>query len=156
MASYYRRLPPLVAQTMSDSCWAASLESWTRVMSGRAPQRQQDLIDAYANADNGGLDPTTGIPPLADDIGLSYEVVVGSDVTDEYLADKLRSSGHLILVYNTGGGFSHAVVVYGVGRPSGGALNASVMNPEHGGRYLNVPLTTLHAVDYILVMWSAW
>ncbi len=152
---YYRRLPPVVRQHRAWSCWAAALDSWTSVTRGRTRQNQDDLISAYATGDDGSLDPTTGFPPIASDLGLDYRVVRGSSLTSSYVEEHLRNYGHLVIAYNRPDGSSHAVVIYGVGRPTGQDLMISMMDPN-GGHYRNRTVAWFNAIDFILVAWPSW
>ena len=120
-----RRLPPMVAQTLEDSCWAAALESWSRVDPKIRDVRQQDLIDQYGETDNGGITPVTQIPLIAQDLDLMYGGFE-ADSLEGYVRQHLPS-GHLFCAY-TRGTFTHAVVIYRLSD----RRNVSYMDPDGG------------------------
>jgi hypothetical protein len=149
--AYFRRVTPPIHQSREWTCWAAALSWWTGVVRGRTPQTEADLIAAYAtDPATGALDATTGWPPLASDLGLSYEVRTGTAVNPAWIEGHLRADGYVVLVYRRGADDSHAVVVYGVSDQF-----VNVMDPEYG-RYRWFTGEWLASVPYILVAWPNW
>jgi hypothetical protein len=58
-----RSMPPVVTQTLENSCWAAVLESWSRIDPRFTRQLSQDLlIDAFGEGDTGGITPISNLP----------------------------------------------------------------------------------------------
>ena len=41
--THYRSLPPIVPQITNDLCWAASMESWLKITSGRKKYTRDEL-----------------------------------------------------------------------------------------------------------------
>lgn len=52
--SISRRIPPIVAQTLIDSCWAAALESFSRVAPHIPDHSQTALISSWGEGATGG------------------------------------------------------------------------------------------------------
>lgn len=124
--SFSRRRPPLVRQTHADSCWAAVLESWSRV-SGRFPdQRQSALIARWGEGPTAGITPLNKIPQIAAAFGLGWGGYPGTDLVG-YLEQHLPDS-HVFCAYSRGS-YTHAVLVYRFSD----AGNVSYMDPD-GGR----------------------
>ena len=70
MTRLYRQRPPRVGQSLSDSCWAAVIESWSTI-DRRVPRQAEDsLIAGYGEGPTGGINPATKIPELARLLGL--------------------------------------------------------------------------------------
>jgi hypothetical protein len=136
----YSALPKLVTQLEPESCWAAAMEAWLDIVPGRAKLTQDELIATYAsNVRTGALDtacrrPTpdrTCFPRMAADVGLEHSDVRVSRVTKNFLIEKLQK-GPVLAMYNVTPTFSHAVVIYGVGRPTGQDVMVSYMDPTDG------------------------
>ena len=121
-----RRIPPLVAQTLIDSCWAAALESWSRVDPRIPDRRQEDLIQLWGEGPTGRITPATKIPVIAAAMGLAWGGFRAEDLVS-YLQQHLRSS-HVFCAY-TRGDYTHAVVIYRISDRG----NISYMDPD-GGR----------------------
>ncbi|HEX8569733.1 MAG TPA: papain-like cysteine protease family protein [Caulobacteraceae bacterium] len=125
-ASITRRTPPMVEQTLTDSCWAASLQSWSRA-DGRIPnQDQQALIARYGEGATGAITPTVKIPQIAASLNLRQGAFRRQDLVP-YLQSHLGNS-HVFCAY-TVGEFTHAVVIYRLSERD----NISYMDPN-GGR----------------------
>lgn len=122
-----RRPPPRIAQTLTDSCWAAVLESWSRIDSRIAAQTQAALIEAYGEGESGGITPTTKIPALCSAFGLEYRVFVGREL-QHYLQEHLPHS-HVFCAYKRES-FAHAVLIYRLSGPS--QNHVSYMDPDGG------------------------
>ncbi len=122
-----RRVPPLVAQTSEDSCWAAALESWSRV-DPRIPDRhEKDLVRLWGEGPRGGITAATKLPVIAAAMGLTWGCYQPYDLVS-FLEQHLPTS-HVFCAYCRGGGFSHAVVIYRLSDRG----NISFMDPD-GGR----------------------
>lgn len=134
------------------TCWAAALEAWLAVTPGRKKWLQVDLVGAYATDDNGGLDPKSGWPNIADDFKMDYEVVAGSDLDAQYFVSKLRNHGHVLVGYNLAKGIAHVEVVYGAGYPDGKNFRIAVMDPD-GARFRNRPITYFTKRAAVMVSW---
>lgn len=123
--SITRRMPPIVAQTLEDSCWAAALESWSRVDPRIRDTRQQALIDRWGEGSTGGITPVTKIPLIAEAFNLMYGGFESGSL-ESYIRQHLPA-GHLFCAY-TRGTFTHAVVIYRFSSRG----NVSYMDPDGG------------------------
>lgn len=122
MARIYRPRPPRIQQSLSDSCWAAVLESWSNA-DRRIPQQQESaLITRYGEGATGGITPDTKIPQIASRFGLQWGGFA-ADALDGYLTRHLPNS-HVFCAYRTGR-FLHAVLIYGYA-----GSNVHVMDPR--------------------------
>ena len=160
----YLKLPRYVKQTMTNSCWAAGMESWLEQVPYGAKRTQAELIAEYATQADGGLVAIASngsgrdFESLASDFSIEYAVLRGSTLTLDYIDDKLRY-GHVIVAYNMGPNSSHANVVYGVGYPTGGQRMVSVMDPNvttsHSstGLYRNRVLSFYSSRTFLIVGW---
>ena len=161
----YRKLPKYVRQTTTWSCWAAAMESWLDAQPYGRKATQAELIEEYATHPNGGLDPIgsgatadRSFERLADDFSMDYKVMAGSDLTLDFIDERLLK-GHVILVYNLSPGVAHANVVYGVGRPTGKDRLISVMDPseitgdKQTGLYRNRSIDFYKKRKVVIVAW---
>ncbi len=125
MTTITRRLPPMVAQTLVDSCWAAALESWSRV-DPRIPNRTQaSLITTWGEGATGGITPAIKIPTISATMGLTWGGFAPSGLVP-FLTTHLQNS-HVFCAY-TRGRFTHAVVIYRISERG----NISFMDPDGG------------------------
>lgn len=141
----YTDLPKSVVQFDPMSCWAAATEAWLALIPEKTNLSQDQLVGRYAtDIQSGGLAPEcSGSDPeekcfenFAKAMGMDYEDQMVHQVNASYLIQKLLK-GPLISVFNTtaaqSGFYSHAVLVYGVGRPKGTDVEVSFMDPADGG-----------------------
>jgi len=141
-----RQVPPIVAQTLDDSCWAAALESWSRVDAGIADRRQADLIRMWGEGPTGGITPRTKIPVIARAMGLEFGGFEGP-LLEEILQDFLPK-GHLFCAYQREEDYMHAVIIYRYSDRG----NVSYMDPDNGGSDRWQPLSWFEARGpYILL-----
>jgi len=129
MPAIMHQPPPRVGQRLSDSCWAAVLESW----SGATPapfslQRQEELIQRHGEGATGGITPAEKVPLLAGRLGLTWKVEQGAKI-NHYINQHLRS-GLIFCAYPIRN-FCHAVLIYGA--DTSGRI--AIMDPNHGGRF---------------------
>jgi hypothetical protein len=129
------------------------MESWLSATKGRKPQTQEELVRAYGNPDKDGELDEWSFETPADHFGMDYDKMKDGALTVDYLNAKLKK-GHVLLFYKVGAGVAHAVVVYGVGYPTGEAAMVSVMDPWTGG-YRNIPLSDFSSGPKI-VAWPNW
>ncbi len=127
--SIMRALPPSVAQTRRDSCWAAVLESWTRVAKHLPPRGQAELIARWGEGQTGGITPWIKIPLIAADLGLQHGGIAPRDAL-QYIHRHI--GGSYIFCAHAAGAFSHAQLIYGYDDE---AKQVQIMDPA-GGRYL--------------------
>jgi hypothetical protein len=120
-----RRMPPIVAQSLADSCWAAALESWSRVDPQINDVRQDALISTWGEGATGGITPALKIPRIAQAYHLGWGGFAPT-AFEGYLRDHLRGS-HVFCAYNRGP-FLHAVLVYRLSDRG----NVSYMDPDGG------------------------
>lgn len=146
IALIFRRFPALVAQTMPDSCWAAVLESWSRVEPrfGRR-LRQAALVETYHDTDTGGITPASKIPRIAADYNLAWTTCFHSHEANvqpaqtgeqESLAGYLRQylAGSYVFCGYSVRQFMHSVLIYYYDEDSSGPL-VQFMDPD-GGRFV--------------------
>lgn len=139
-----RRFPPIVAQTLTDSCWAAALESWTRVDPRMADRRQAALIQQWGEGPTGGITPAAKIPVIAGAMGLAWGGFDANGLVP-YITQHLPNS-HIFCAY-TRGGFTHAVMIYRLSDRG----NISYMDPD-GGHDRWKPITWFQARGpYVLI-----
>ena len=142
--SITRRMPPIVAQTLEDSCWAAVLESWSRVDPQIPDLRQDALVRRWGEGPTGGITPVRKIPAIAETYGLAWGGFPSSAL-EGYLRQHLPRS-HVFCAY-TRGTFTHAVLIYLLS----GRRNISYMDPDDG-HYRWRPLSWfLQRGDYALM-----
>lgn len=112
--AFYRARPPANRQNLADSCWAAALDSFSRINSSVPTLRERDLIRDYGTGATGGLNSAglerlrTALTPHGILIKLMDRLVMPYDIED-----RLRQS-HLILARHLGGAAWHAWLVYGI------------------------------------------
>lgn len=92
--------PPIVAQTLTDSCWAAALESWTRVDPQMPDRRQAALIQQWGEGPTGGITPAAKIPVIASAIGLAWGGFDANGLVPYITAPSAQS--HLLRVHARG------------------------------------------------------
>jgi peptidoglycan hydrolase-like protein with peptidoglycan-binding domain len=114
--------PPLVEQSNLHHCWAASLESWLDVTNGREQVDQDQLVkDFKATEDSNGALTGAGWSAVSKRFniaGTRFAIqgtpLAPNELNGEYLAERLKTVGFLLFVYNLyPGGPSHVNVVYG-------------------------------------------
>lgn len=126
-AGINRQPPTRVRQTLIDSCWAATLESWSRADSRISTVSEAEMIAAYGEGETGGITPTTKIPAIANKFGLWADGFNG-EALRQYLLNHLPHS-YVFCAYKRGK-WAHAVLIY---RLSGQHLtHVSYMDPDGG------------------------
>jgi hypothetical protein len=121
-----RLVPPHVAQTLEDSCWAAVLESWSRVDLCLVRQEQSALIARWGEGPTGGITPARKIPLIAHALGLQWGAFRSGREVSSYLQRHLPDS-HIFFAYTVSRQFTHSVLIY---RLEGDDL--WVMDPDRG------------------------
>ena len=114
--SFYRMRPPLNKQDDDNTCWAAVLDSFSRVTGNVPNLNESDLVSRFGDGSQKG-----GLTPWRLFALTIYLRVYGLqvDLIDPYLPfkyeveDRLRKS-HVILMYNIKDADWHAWLVYGV------------------------------------------
>ena len=153
--TFYKALPPMVAQIEPWTCWAAAMDSWSHIRPG-AQYTQEELIDLYGDKGpikTGSLNPEQDFPIVASQLGINFEVLKGINLKAAFVADMLRKFGHVLFIFNQDSEVSHTVVVYGIGYPSGTTLQISMMDPSAGGSYVNKPFEEFKAINALIVGW---
>jgi len=136
---YYRRVSKTIKQRTPMMCYAAAFESWLGTFPGVMAENQDDIAADYgdANIQNGA--PEKNMLQLLNDQNVQY-VDWGhgnTNLTMDLVLKALRFS-HVIFVYHTDEGASHAVVVYGVSDRNG-VPQISFMDPWNGSyRWANL------------------
>ncbi|SRR6478672_3843692 len=132
-AGFNRKPPPRVRQSEQDSCWAATLESWSRVDSRITAVTEAQMIREYGEGPTGAITPTTKIPVLAKQFGLKANAYNGEDLED-YLEEHLKFS-HIFCAYKRDtetAKFHHAVLIYRLSGQRERKIHVSYMDPDGG------------------------
>lgn len=124
-----RPSPPRVAQRLSDSCWAASLESWSRAEGSFPNQSQNPLIRRFGEGPTGGITPWAKIPLFAQVFQLHWAGVESRNAVT-YLTQNLSRS-YVFCAYSVGT-FTHSILIHRLDLEAG---NVRVMDPD-GGHYV--------------------
>lgn len=110
----YRSRPPSNKQNLTYSCWAAALDSFSRVTAGVPTLKEKDLIAAYGTGTNGAL----GAPGLARlktalaAYGVRVDLLASLGLPYD-IEDRLQKS-HVVLARQVAGDDWHAWMVYGI------------------------------------------
>jgi hypothetical protein len=112
--SFYRARPPANQQNLTDSCWAAALDSFTRITAGVPTMRERDLITTYGTGPTGALDAAhlESLRTALRAHGVQIDLLPYLNMPYD-LEDRLRKS-HVVLARQVSGNDWHAWVVYGV------------------------------------------
>ncbi len=139
-----RARPPYVHQNDLNWCWAATLESWTRVDGrwGGVKTQAQWIADPglqpHLHATTKAINIRTGIPYLASRFNMTVAAYNTGTATStaprlSQLRDSLRVS-HALAVYQViPGQASHVVLIYSIGRNT-----VYYMDPNVGFREANI------------------
>ena len=150
----YKKLPKIVSQSSTWTCWAAGMESWLDSTPLRLKETQENLISTYATNDNGGLNPISDngrdFATLADDFSIEFEVTrrLRLNFIDEHL-----KISHVLLIFNLFPGVAHTNVVYGIGMPQGTDRMLSVMDPNPGVYVNRHP--SFYSKRLLMIGWAA-
>jgi hypothetical protein len=140
----HRPVPPFVKQpqvevpgvgtrAISATCWAAALSSWLKV-ARNVDWSVDELVNRFKpHLNNDALD-LKHVKDVAESgfVQMDWEMVRGSDLTWDYLYDKLKYSYVYAMIIDSVMG--HAVVVWGITRDSAGAQDIHLMDPKDGLR----------------------
>ena len=138
---FSRAVPPLVRQSNIEHCWAATIESLSRVEPRiGGPVNQSDLVNApwiipYLNA-NHGLNMVDGFRTLTTHFGMHFQGLEAARATPASFHAALQRSYVIVGYVVTLGVASHVVLAFGV---SDTVLK--IMDPFRG--YQSVPFTTV-------------
>lgn len=122
-----RQTPPVVRQSRVDSCWAAVLESWSRLEPRFPNQTEAALIERWGEGPTGGITPVTKIPAIAQAFHLTaVQRPVDAMELVPYIERHLPNS-HLFCAYSVGT-MMHAVLIY----QFNDAGDISYMDPRRG------------------------
>lgn len=112
--AFYRARPPLNRQNLTDSCWAAALDSFSRTTAGVPTMREPDLVTSFGTGTTGGLNGanlqrlTTHLGRHGVTVDLIHTLSLPYDIED-----RLRLS-HVVLARQVGATAWHAWLVYGI------------------------------------------
>ena len=113
--AFYRSHPPANRQNKPHTCWAAALDSFSRVTTVVPTLREKDLIATYG--DSTGALNNANLKRLGTklaDYGVRIDLVPVLSPMPDVLEERLRRS-HVVLVFKLDKSiFWHAWVVYGV------------------------------------------
>ncbi len=111
----YRARPPINRQNHPNSCWAAAIDSFSRINSGVPTLSERSLYAAYGDPARGyGLNAgglarlTSMLSSHGVRVDLTASLVLPYDIED-----KLQAS-HVVIMWNVGGSDWHANLVYGI------------------------------------------
>lgn len=160
MAPNVLKHPPVKVQSNPLHCWAASLESWLAA-TARVTIGQKDLVAKYSPHPGGGLNARQDFPRISHDfnMGFSFWTLpsrrgVNPTFSPDLVDSMIRHHNYLYLVYPVGGGFSHAIIVYGISRPLRDEPRYHIMDPEKGRGLQEVSMSSFFPeVDWVLVAW---
>jgi hypothetical protein len=112
---YYRAKPPLNRQNHPNSCWAAAIDSFSRINSHIPTYRERDLYTTYGDSARGyGLD-ATGLSRVKTEMarhGCRLDLIGYLSLPYD-IEDRLKKS-HVVVMWNVGGSDWHANLVYGI------------------------------------------
>lgn len=135
----YRKLPKIVSQNSSWTCWAAGMESWLDATPFRRKDKQSELVSMYATYPTGGLDAVSSagtaerdFETLASDFSIEYEVKTKKHPVRFGFLNECLTKSHVLLIFKVSPRVAHTHVVYGVGKPDGKDTQISVMDPSPG------------------------
>lgn len=145
MSKNYRNYSP-VKQNFKMSCWAASLEWWTKYMSPtKSLQFQSALIyEAREKGYSPNVDPLDEnyggmeiqnietILKRADLFGMSAARIKTFDLSPEYMNAKLAKGPMFISYYEASVGGGHANIIINCKTKSNGSASVRVMEPNTG------------------------
>jgi hypothetical protein len=112
----YRARPPLNRQNHSNSCWAAAIDSFSRINSSIPTMRESDLAPRWGDAANAyGLTlpklrsmVATDLAPHGCRLEETPSLSLPYDIEDK------RATSHVVFIWAVGGTNWHAGVVYGI------------------------------------------
>jgi hypothetical protein len=138
-------LPPIVMQpivegvpgigtlAIAPTCWAAALSSWLKAA------RDEDwsigqLVNRFKPYLDGSALKLSHFNDIAESflVRMDYETLRGSELTWEYLYDKLTYSYVYTMLINSQMG--HAMVIHAITLDSTGTQDIHVMDPKEGVR----------------------
>jgi hypothetical protein len=129
-------------------CWAAGASSWLEGMN-RPRKSIDDLVRAYKDkldSQNSLLEKN--ITTVFSHLGIEVTKMSAARFTWEFLLNKLKAKGHVLLMSQSGGDMGHTYVVYGVGEPSKEYF--SVFNPLRGsGGFDYMKFADLRGIIYV-------
>ncbi len=112
---HYRAKPPLNKQNHPNSCWAAAIDSFSRINSGIPTYHEKDLYLAYGVASSGyGLNSAnlarlkTKMATHGCRLDLAGTICLPYDIEDKLL------KSHVVIMWCVGGSDWHANLVYGI------------------------------------------
>lgn len=113
--SFYRARPPLNRQNLTDSCWAAALDSFSRITPGVPTLRERDLITSYGVGTTGGLNGAN-LTRLKTELETRHHMkvdLIGTLSMPYDIEDRLKKS-HVIIARQIGPTAWHAWLAYGI------------------------------------------
>lgn len=151
--------PPDIRQEYHDTCWAAVLEAFCRIVPGRPHLRQGELKREFGNLSNSLLDhkvPLDGIRRLFSDhrFGLEIEEVSPAYFanTPTFLFQKLQSGPVIIGYWEPSTNGWHLSLIYGMDRAV-----VSYQNPDtDDGGYLTNDIEYFALKGNILIGSRRW
>lgn len=114
---YYKGRPPLNKQNLTNSCWAACIDSFSRATAGVPTYTESALIQSYGVGTNGGLN-LSNLNKVQTELAkhrVKHDLISQSNFTPHLIEEKLKMS-YLMLMYQTQINSTdwHAILVYGI------------------------------------------
>jgi hypothetical protein len=137
MAWYFRYVPRKAVQQGEETCWAAVMEAWLAETPNRPRRTQDELVQYYIYSGQTDSQMTT----VARDALMDYtippqETGANGSVDPDFIADKLKNKGYVVLGFQLGDGTGHLVLVYGITN-----WIVAVMDPD-GGQYYSATVAS--------------
>lgn len=112
--SFHRMRPPLNRQDRADSCWAAALDSFSRVTHGMTRLHERDLIARYGTGTTGGLNAANLERLRAELAQQNVRIALITNPSMPYdIEDRLRLS-HVVCAGQQNTTQWHAWLIYGI------------------------------------------
>ena len=127
-------VPGIGTMAIAPTCWAAALSSW--LIAQRAEELSiPQLVNKYQQyLSDGGSLKLNHFKDVAETylVRMDYDVIRGSELTWEYLYDKLTYSYVYTMLINSDMG--HAMVIFAITLDSAGTRDIHFMDPKDGLR----------------------
>jgi hypothetical protein len=149
-AGIHRKPPPKVRQTMKNSCWAATLESWSRADSRIPTVTEAQMLHDFnpEGSQEGGINGDTVLDSIKQRFGFKSGKFTASQF-EENLLEHLPHS-HIFCTIRLEAG-SHALLIYRLSGPK--LTTVSYMDPD-GGYYGFATLKEFGRHTPLAMMWK--
>lgn len=114
--AYYRLRPPKNQQDSIWTCWAAAIDSFSRVTPVVPSLKEKDLVASFGSPPYGALTPSkfSALQTKLAIWDVRCDLIHPHDFTDTVVEERLRES-HIVLLRSLGSSdLWHAWVIYGI------------------------------------------